>query len=89
MDYRNANPWLTNDSAGPADDAFAITPSDTVNFAVPTRAIYSGAGGNITVVTPSGSAVLFVGVPAGVILPIRATRVNATGTAATSLVGLL
>ena len=73
----------------PANDGFAITPSDSTDFALDTRAIYVGVAGNIAVVMQSGAVVTFVGVPAGTILPVRAGRVNATGTTASSLLGLL
>lgn len=71
----------------PADSAVAITPSDTVNFSSACRAIYVGVTGDITAVV-NGTAVLFKNCQAGSIIPIVATRVNATGTAATNLVAL-
>lgn len=64
----------------------AITPSDTVNLSSPCRAIYVGVAGNITAIM-NGTPVLFANVPVG-ILPIKATRINLTGTAAGSLVAL-
>jgi len=45
-----------------------------------------GAGAVVAIV--NGTAVTFAAVPVGTILEIRATRVNATGTAATNLVAL-
>lgn len=89
VDYRSSNPYVTQDGNGSADDAFTIVPSDSVNFTTPARAIYSGAGGDITLVTPGGTTILFSAVPAGMILPVKATRVNATGTIATNLVGIV
>lgn len=70
-----------------AQSAFAVTPHNSTNFAKRARALYVGAGGNIVVVT-GGAAVTFVNVPQGTILPVECTRVNATGTTATSIVGL-
>ena len=68
--------------------AIAIVPSDVTNFTDGAcHAIYVGGAGNITAVV-NGTAVLFTAVPVGTILPVRATRVNATGTAATNLVAL-
>ena len=68
--------------------AIAVTPSDATNFTEGAcHAIYVGGAGNITAVV-SGTAVLFTAVPVGTTLRIRATRVNATGTAATNLVAL-
>jgi len=68
----------------------AVTPSDSVNFADPVSALYiGGAGsGNLTVVCSDGNVVAFAGLTANTILPICATRVNATGTDVTSIVGL-
>lgn len=73
---------------GVALDAFAITPSNTVNLGTRARSIYVGGSGNITILTPKGTTILFANVPEGTILPVEALRVNATGTTATSLVGL-
>lgn len=67
---------------------FAITPSNTVDFAFTVRGIYVGATGDVAAVNEDGTAVTFVGVPTGFILPIRANRVNVTNTTASSLVGL-
>ena len=74
--------------ANPAGRFFAITPHNTTSFEFETRGIYVGGAGDIVVVDRSGNAVLFASVPAGVILPVRAKRVNTTNTTATSLVGL-
>lgn len=71
-----------------APDCFAISKSDATNFSYQVRGIYVGGAGAVTVVTPAGSVVTFSGVPAGTILPVRATRVNSTGTDATNMVGL-
>lgn len=68
--------------------AEAVTPSDTVAFTKGLcRAIYVGGAGNVTVVM-DGVATLFTAVPVGTILPVQATRVDATGTTATALVAL-
>ena len=71
-----------------ADHAFAITPSNSVNFDYTVRGVYVGGAGNVVIVTPNFNAVTFVGVPAGTVLPVKAVRVNSTSTTATSLVGL-
>jgi hypothetical protein len=73
----------------PAVDCFAITASDTAPFPATARAIYVGGAGNVTVVTANTSVVTFVAVPVGFILPVQCVRVNATGTTATNLVGLV
>ena len=75
-------------------DAFVITPSDTVAFAQPPRAIFVGTTGNIQVTmlgTMGGDTVtkfIFYNVPSGTILPIRAAQVWLDFTTATNLIGL-
>ena len=67
--------------------AEAITKSDTVNIAGGVAdAVYVGAAGTLTVVFDNDSTCEFTAV-AGAILPVRAKRVNNTGTA-TALVAL-
>lgn len=67
----------------------AITPSDTVDLAIPVRAIYVGTTGNIALVPPNKTAaVLFSNVQAGTTLMVAAKRINATNTTASNLVGL-
>jgi hypothetical protein len=67
----------------------AVTPSDTVDLAGgATRGIYLGATGNVSLDNGTDSAVIFVALAAGVIHPIRATRVRATGTTATSILAI-
>ncbi len=73
---------------GPATHAAAVTPSDSVDLANFSRAIYVGGAGNLVVVMLSGEQVTFTGVQAGTILPIRVTRVRATSTTATAIVAL-
>ena len=64
----------------------AIVPSDTALLNI--RGIYVGVTGNISLLTYGGNAITLTGVLAGTILPIETSRINATGTTATSLVGL-
>lgn len=69
--------------------AVVITPADGADLANPTRAIYVGGTGTLTVtMADTGTDVLFSAIPVGTILPIRAKRVKATGTTATLLVAL-
>jgi len=73
----------------PADDAEVVVPHDTTNLAKTSRALYVGVGGDVSVeMAGTGSAIVFTGVLAGTVLPIRVTRVNATGTTATNMVAL-
>ena len=68
----------------PSGTMAVITASDTTVLA-PTRGIYCGGAGNITVVDLSGNTVEMVGLLAGAYYPIRCTKVTAA-TTATNLV---
>ena len=83
----------------PGKFAFQIVPEDMVDLAIPTRAIYVGASGNLCVrlvgntTFPSDTEVMgqnveFINVVAGTILPIRVAQVQTTNTTAQHLVGL-
>ncbi|QQR35429.1 hypothetical protein JI749_13850 [Devosia oryziradicis] len=73
----------------PAAHGFAITPSDGADLADVTRAIYVGGSGSLSLTLLSGANVTLTGVAGGTLLPLRARAIKATGTTATSLVGLL
>jgi hypothetical protein len=69
------------------DDAFAITPSDTVNDANgPFAGLYVTTAGSLKIQTSSGNVLAMAGVVLGH-LDIRTVRVFATGTSAT-VIGL-
>jgi len=68
--------------------AFAITPSDDDDLHEITRGIYVGVSGDLTV-EMNGVNITFVDIAAGVIHPIRVTKVLDTGTDATDIVGLV
>ena len=80
---------MGGDMASPSADGVANTPSDTVDLAVAPRRIWSGSGGNITIVTLAGTTLTYTNVPAGTYLQIRPSRIKATGTTATSMVAEL
>lgn len=86
-----ADPFLGFSASplGPASDAAAVTPSDSVFFTSMARALYVGGVGNVTLVTALGATVTFTAVPAGTTIPLRCARVNATGTTATNMVALI
>lgn len=69
-------------------DGFVITPSDTTEFTQPTRVLYIGNTGDITVVMISGTTLSFTNVTSGQILPFRVSKVMATGTTATNIIGM-
>jgi len=68
--------------------AAAVTPSDGTDLATPTRAIFVGGAGTLTVITAGGETVLFTGVIAGQVLTLQASRIKATGTTATNIVAM-
>jgi hypothetical protein len=72
----------------PAEHAEAVTPSDSTDLVIVSRALYVGVTGDVAVVMASGAAVTFVGVAAGSMLPIRVSRVKSTGTSAASIVAV-
>ncbi|WP_404404943.1 hypothetical protein [Pelagibacterium halotolerans] len=74
---------------GPAGDIFSITPDDAADLTQTIRGIYVGATGDLSVVAASGAQAVFVGVPGGTVLPVSVSRVMATGTTASNLVGLI
>ena len=75
---------------GPAHAAVAVTPHNSTHIpGEAIRAPYVGTTGNVAVVfSTDGAPVVFTAVPAGTVLPIRAVRVNNTGTTASNIVGL-
>ncbi len=81
--YRGRQTRLTE----PAEHAFAVTPSDTQDLENWALALYVGVAGDVRLDTWHGETVTFANVPVGV-LPVRARRVRATGTTASSLIGL-
>ena len=73
---------------GPIENGFAVTPADGADQAQVCRAIWIGGSGDLKVTTRGGDTFTLVGVPAGTLLPLRATRIWSTGTTATNLVAL-
>lgn len=73
----------------PADRAVAVTPDNSNDLADPTRGIWVGGAGNLNVdMLGDGSTVLFSGIQAGTLLPIRVRRIRSTNTTATLIVAL-
>jgi hypothetical protein len=83
--FQNSSPSLS----GPATHGFAVTPHDTNVLSETTRALYVGAAGTLAVVMASGASVTFSGLASGTVLPVRATKVMATGTTAADILGLV
>ena len=78
----------SNHIDAPGVNAWPIEPDDETNMDLTTRGIYVGGAGDLSVVMKSEAVVTLKNVAAGTILPLRAIRVNSTGTSATDLVGL-
>lgn len=72
----------------PGEHAFAVTPNDSADLAYVTRGVYVGGTGTLKVTMLGGEAVTFTGLAAGVIHPIRASRIWSTGTSATTILGI-
>lgn len=78
---------MSNSAADPAYRAVVVTPSDST--VVEARALYVGGAGNVAVKCQvNDTAVTFVGVAAGTILPVAAYNVMSTNTTATNIVAL-
>lgn len=89
MPINDPNQFSPETTSSPARNAVTVTPSDTADLTSVSKALYVGVSGDVTVNTLGGAtAVTFKAVPAGMILPVRCTRVLATGTTATSIVAL-
>jgi hypothetical protein len=78
---------LTPGLTSPAIGGFEITPDDDVDLPTLPRAIVVGEAGTVAVTFGNGTSVQLP-LTAGVIYPIRAQRVLATGTTATGITGL-
>lgn len=89
MSDPNAYLLESTNLSDPAISAAAIVPHDDNDLTTATRAIYTGTGGTLIVnMRNEGSSITFSNVPAGTILPIRVTRVLATGTVGSGYVAL-
>lgn len=68
----------------PPAHAMAITPNDTTDLAVPTRALHIGTAGDLRVQTLGGQDVTYRNLSGTKVL--RAVRVFQTGTTATDII---
>ena len=76
---------LTSPIAG----GFDVTPADGSDLPTTTRALMVSSAGDVAVLLKNGDTLTFPGLTPGVIYPIRAQRVLATGTGATGIKGLI
>ena len=72
----------------PYNDAAAVTPSDSVDLDNVTRGIYVGSQGNLTVVMAGSGNTITFALDKHDLLPIRVTRIKATGTTVSNIVAL-
>lgn len=72
------------DITGPAANAAAVTPSDSVELADHARSLYVGTGGNLVVTMVGGQEGVFYNVPTGTPLPIRVKAIRSTSLTAGS-----
>lgn len=67
--------------------AKVVTPHDTNGNVF--DSLWVGVTGNLAIQTAQGDDITIVAVPAGTLLPIQVKLVKATGTTATSILGLV
>jgi hypothetical protein len=83
--FQNTQPGLS----GPVQGGFDIVPADGADLPEVTRGLMVTSAGDLAVVLKNGDAITLPGLTPGVIYPVRATRVEATGTTATGVKGLV
>jgi hypothetical protein len=72
-----------------ATDGQPVTPSDSTDLAIKfSRGVLVGTSGSLNVVLVSGTVIQFPTLAAGVIHPICASRILATGTTATNIIAV-
>lgn len=64
-----------------------ITPDDGVRYDEAIN-VLSVSGGDVAVADEAGTVVVYVGTPAYFVIPVTASKIMATGTTATSLIGI-
>jgi len=82
------NPVSVSVSAGPGVHGTPITPSDTLVYSPPLRGIWVGVAGNLAVMmVGDNTPVTLANVPAGWFQAAVVSRVMATNTTATTMIG--
>lgn len=76
----------TTSLESPASSAVAITPSDEIDLAQVSRAVYVGGTGDLAVTMKDGNNATFKNLIGGTVMAIRVSRVQSTGTTATDIV---
>lgn len=70
----------------PADNQVLVIPSDSTDLSYTSRALWVGTPGDLVITPAAGGSDVTYTVQAGTILPIRVSRVKATGTTAGNIV---
>jgi len=73
----------------PVQGGFDVTPADGVDLPFVTRALMVSAAGDLAVAMKNGDLITLPGLTPGVIYPVRAVQIAATGTTATGIKGLV
>lgn len=83
--YGSQSDTITSAALAP----YAVTPNDSTDLATIPKGIWVGTGGDVRLRGVNSVAdVTFKAVPSGFIIPVRASRILATGTTATDIVAL-
>lgn len=75
--------------SSPVEGGFDVVPADGVDLAQVTRAVMVTTSGDLAVTLKSGDEIVLPGLTAGVIYPVRVSRIAATGTTAAGIKGLV
>lgn len=87
MAFSPKNP-NTTDWTKPAHDAAAVSASASAIAGGPTRGIYLGTAGDVTVTFLDGSSVTFANMVAGIVHPLAVTHVTALDNGAADCIAL-
>lgn len=68
--------------------SFAVTPHNSNNFARRARTLFVGTAGTVALVNPDGTVTSWP-CPANFFIPTESIRVNATGTTASNIIGVV
>lgn len=71
-----------------ANSASSITPNDSNDLARATKGLYVGVTGDVKVDMADVGTVTLTGLAAGIVHPLSVKRIYATGTTATSILGV-
>lgn len=78
----------TESLESPPSELIVVTPDDGQDLAFASRGINVAQSGTVRITSVTGSTATIT-VAAGIVFPVRATRIWATGTTATGIVALL